>query len=95
MVEASVVVTHQVGLHARPAALFVQTANRFTSTVRARNVTTGSEPVDAKSILGILTLGVLSGHEILVSAQGPDEVEALRALRALVEGGFVEGELQA
>ncbi|HSB88635.1 MAG TPA: HPr family phosphocarrier protein [Anaerolineales bacterium] len=95
MVEASVAVTHEVGLHARPAALFVQTANRFTSSVRVRNVTTGSEPVDAKSILGILTLGVLSGHEIQVSADGPDEGEALRALRALVEGGFIEGDAQA
>jgi len=95
MVDARVVVTHEVGLHARPAALFVQTANRFTSSVRVRNVTTGSEPVDAKSILGILTLGVLSGHEILVSAEGPDEGEALRALRALVENGFADGDVQA
>jgi phosphotransferase system HPr (HPr) family protein len=95
MVESTLVVTHEVGLHARPAALFVQAANRFASSVRVRNLTTRSETVDAKSILGVLTLGVLRGHEILVSAEGPDEGEALRALRALVEGGFAEGDAQA
>jgi phosphotransferase system HPr (HPr) family protein len=90
MVEANIVVTHKVGLHARPAAMFVQMANRFQSVVRVCNLTTGGESVDAKSILGVLTLGVLRGHEIRVSATGSDEVQALAALRALVEGEFSE-----
>ena len=88
MMEASLLVTNEVGLHARPAALFVQAANGFQSAVRVRNLTTKSEAVDAKSILGVLTLGVLRGHEILVSADGPDEAQAVHALRDLVEGNF-------
>jgi len=91
MVETPIRVNHKVGLHARPAALFVQAANRFQAAVRVRNLTTGSEPVDAKSILGVLTLGVLSGHEILVSAEGPDEAQVVDTLRSLVEGDFGGG----
>jgi phosphotransferase system HPr (HPr) family protein len=91
MVEISILVNHTVGLHARPAALFVQAANRFRAAVRVRNLTTGGEGVDAKSILGVLTLGVLRGHEILVSAEGPDEAQVVDTLRALVEGNFGEG----
>lgn len=93
MVQASLVVTHSVGLHARPAALFVQTASGFESAIRVANLTTGSESVDAKSILGVLTLGVLRGHQIRVSATGPDEAQALGVLIRLVETNF--GEAQA
>ncbi|HET7012103.1 MAG TPA: HPr family phosphocarrier protein [Anaerolineales bacterium] len=92
MVEASVVVTSEVGLHARPASLFVQAANRFRSAIRVRNLTTGSESVDAKSILGVLTLGVLRGHEILIAADGTDEREAVQFLVELIEANFAEVE---
>jgi phosphotransferase system HPr (HPr) family protein len=88
--EIRVVVTHEVGLHARPAAMFVQTAGRFASSVRVKNLTTNSESVDAKSILGVLTLGVVRGHEILISADGADETQAIADLRKLVEGNFGE-----
>lgn len=86
-------VTHPVGLHARPAAKFVQTAARFPCTIRVANVTTGSPLVDAKSILRVLTLGVKQGHQICVEAEGENAADALEALRALVESRF--GELEA
>jgi len=80
-------IRNRLGLHARAAARFVQTASRFRSQVSAgRNGRT----MDGKSILGILLLGASQGTEIEVSADGPDEAEALAALEALVAGGFGE-----
>jgi len=93
MKEAKVVVNNKVGLHARPAALFVQTASKFQSDV---NVSCPDPKEDklrtanAKSILGILTLGVFQGVEITVKADGEDEEEAVKALVALVENNFGE-----
>lgn len=84
------VVTHPVGLHARPAAKFVQTAARFPCAIRVANVTTGSPFVDAKSILKVLTLGVQQGHRIRVEAEGEAAMAALKALRELVESDFGE-----
>ena len=69
------------GLHARPAALFVQVANRFKSTVRVRK---GRHEVDGKSIMGLLTLAASRGSTIEVTTQGSDAQEALRALEQLV-----------
>lgn len=90
MVEATLTVHHPLGLHARPAALFVQTAARFKSAVRVANMTRGSRPVDAKSILSVLTLGVSQGHEIRVTAEGEDAHEAVEAITDLVESNFGE-----
>ncbi len=70
-----------VGLHARPAAVFVKTASRFRSSITISNATMGSNAVNAKSILLVLTLGVEQGHSITVTADGADEAEALEALR--------------
>ena len=89
--ETRMVVRHQIGLHARPAALFVQAASKFDSEIYVRNHTAGSGPVDAKSILGVLTLGVGRGHEIGVEANGADAEQAIAELRALVENNFGEG----
>ena len=69
------------GLHARPAALFVQVANRFKSTIRVRK---GREEVDGKSIMGILTLAASKGSSIVVTAQGPDARDALYALEQII-----------
>lgn len=78
------------GLHARPAAAFVKAAARFVSTIRVENLDRGSAPVDGKSILGLMTIGVSSGNRIRVTADGPDETDALAALEALVLGGTGE-----
>lgn len=65
------------GLHARPATLFVQLANRFNSAIRVEN---GKESVDGKSIIAILSLGVNKGSKITVAAEGEDSQEALADL---------------
>lgn len=91
--EIRLVVRNRLGLHARPAAQFVSTAARFQSTVLVRNVTTGSDWVNAKSINQVATLGVRQGHEIAVVADGPDADDALAALRDLVEQNFGEEEM--
>jgi phosphoenolpyruvate-protein phosphotransferase/dihydroxyacetone kinase phosphotransfer subunit len=78
------------GLHARPAARFVQTAASFKASVRVRNQTTGKGPVSAKSLNALATLGAVRDHQIVVSADGPDASQALQALQTLVEGNFGE-----
>lgn len=90
MVSQQVTVVNPSGLHARPAALFVQKASSFESAVRVRNVTCGSDPKDAKSILSLMGLGMKCGHDIEIIAEGPDEKQALAELVALVEGGCGE-----
>ncbi len=69
------------GLHARPAALFVQVANRFKSVVRVRR---GKQEVDGKSIMGVLTLAASRGSTIEVVTRGPDAHEAMGALEQLL-----------
>lgn len=83
-------VINEVGLHARPAALFVNAAKSSKSKVRVRNVTTDSKWADAKSILGVLTLGVEKDHEIELTAEGPDEVETLARIGELIRNDFKE-----
>ena len=76
------------GLHARPAARFVQTASGFEADVRVSNATRGRGPVSARSLNAVATLGVVQGHEIEVVASGPQAHEAIEAIRALAERGF-------
>lgn len=90
MIETRITITHPVGLHARPASLFVQQAAKFKSKITVENLNVPGKPVDARSILGVLTLGVLCGHEIHLRADGPDEAEALQALQTLVASNFGE-----
>jgi phosphotransferase system HPr (HPr) family protein len=90
VIETRVVIKHKVGLHARPASAFVQTANRFAADVRVSNLTAGGAAVDAKSIIGILTLGARQSHEILIRAEGVEAEAAVRGLQALVESNFGE-----
>lgn len=78
------------GLHARPAAVFVRAACTFQSEIRVANVTTGSAPVTAKSIIGVLGLGVQRGHTIRLDVDGDDEHSAAATLRDLVEAGLEE-----
>ncbi len=88
MPEFEIEVKHEAGLHLRPAALFVQTAARFKSDIRVRNVTRDSPLRNAKSALEVMMLGVSQGHRIAVHAEGSDAEEALAALRRLVESNF-------
>jgi phosphotransferase system HPr (HPr) family protein len=90
MAEATIQVKHKVGLHARPAALFVQTASKFQSKVKVKNLTTKGDFVDAKSIIMVLTLGVMKDHEVLIQTDGADADTALGALKALIENNFGE-----
>jgi phosphotransferase system HPr (HPr) family protein len=83
-------IQNEVGLHARPAALFVQTVAKFKAKVKVRNATRHSSPVDAKSIISVLGLGVARGHEIEVVAEGEDEQAAVEAVTRLIENDFAE-----
>lgn len=89
-IQTILVVKHQHGLHARPADLFVRKANEFKATIQVGNVTRRSKRVNAKSILGILSLGVHTGDEIEISADGNDGAAAIDALTSLVNGNFGE-----
>ncbi|MBC7251917.1 MAG: phosphoenolpyruvate--protein phosphotransferase [Anaerolineae bacterium] len=87
------IVPNPVGLHARPAALFVQTAAQFKSTITVQNVSQNRQPVDAKSMMQVASQGTArQGERIRIVAQGDDADEAIAALRALVEDGFGEME---
>jgi phosphocarrier protein HPr len=87
MPEITLAVRHKVGLHARPAALFVQTAKQFASDIRVAH---GEREANAKSILTLLTLGVNQGAVITVRAEGEDADQSLAALKALIENNFGE-----
>ena len=80
-------ILNALGLHARAAARFVQTANRFQSAIR---VTRGDRTVDGKSIMGILLLAAARGTMLTIAAEGPDAAAALGELCALVAAGFGE-----
>ncbi|PLT32173.1 HPr family phosphocarrier protein [Bacillus sp. V5-8f] len=82
MVEKQVEVRLKNGLQARPAALFVQEANRFSSEVFLEK---DGKKVNAKSIMGLMSLAVSSGSFITLSVEGKDEEEAIEALQAFVE----------
>lgn len=87
MPEITLTVHHQVGLHARPAALFVRTAKQFRSTIRA---THSDREANAKSILSVLTLGAEQGAVVTICAEGEDADQALEALADLVNSNFGE-----
>jgi phosphocarrier protein len=87
MTRRDVTVVNQLGLHARAAARFVHLATRYRSSVR---VARDAKVMDGKSIMGILLLAAGRGTTITISADGPDEIEAVAALVHLVETGFGE-----
>ena len=82
-----VVVQNQVGLHARPATFFIQKANEFKSSIWVEKE---ERRVNAKSLLGVLSLGIVGGTSIRINADGSDEQQAVEGLVALVESGFAE-----
>lgn len=90
MTEATVVVTHEVGLHARPAATFVKTAKGFDANIEVINVTRGTDPADAKSLIQVFKAAVARDHEIRIMANGSDAEQAVAALVELIETNFGE-----
>ena len=87
MVSKEVVINNQVGLHARPATFFIQKANEYKCSIWVEK---DDRKVNAKSLLGVLSLGIVKGMTITLIADGPDENEAVDGLAALVDTGFNE-----
>ena len=87
MITKEAVINNQVGLHARPATFFIQKANEFKSSIWVEKE---ERRANAKSLLGVLSLGIMGGASIRLIAGGPDEEQAVEALAQLVENGFAE-----
>jgi phosphocarrier protein HPr len=87
MVEKLTVILNRAGIHARPAALIVQTAGKFKSKITLRK---GEDSINGKSIMGIITLGAGYETEIRIIAEGEDEAEAVEAIDRLFRNRFEE-----
>ena len=87
MYSQEAVVNNQVGLHARPATFFIQKANEFKSSIWVEK---DERRVNAKSLLGVLSLGIVKGTAINLIADGADEKEAVETLVALIDSNFGE-----
>ena len=87
MVIKEVVINNQVGLHARPATFFIQKANEFKSSIWIEK---DERRVNAKSLLGVLSLGIVKGTKINIIADGVDENQAIEMLTALIDSEFAE-----
>ena len=87
MTEATTTIENKTGIHARPASVFVQTASKFKSKIQIK---AKGKTVDAKSILMIMSMGLVKGTEITRVADGPDEADAVKELKALVDSKFGE-----
>ncbi len=87
MTELTVTIKNRAGIHARPAALIVQTSSKFASSVWIEK---GSDRINAKSIMGIITLGAGYGASLRVLAEGKDEEAAAAAIQALFDSRFEE-----
>jgi phosphotransferase system HPr (HPr) family protein len=91
MIERRVVITNRLGLHARAAALLVRTANNYRSALRLERADR-TAAADAKSILSVLMLAASRGTELVATADGVDETDAMSALCGLFASGFGENE---
>ena len=87
MVSREVTIKNNVGLHARPATFFIQKANSFKSSIWVERE---DRRIKAKSLLGVLSLGIVKGMNITIIADGQDENEAVEGLAALIDAGFNE-----
>jgi phosphotransferase system HPr (HPr) family protein len=83
LIEKKITIQNEVGLHARPAALFVQIANKYESDIFVKK---GRQEVNGKSIMGLLTLAAEKGATLHIKVNGPDAKEALRELEKVVLG---------
>ena len=86
MITKEAVINNQVGLHARPATFFIQKANEFKSSIWIEK----ERRVNAKSLLGVLSLGIVKGTTVTLVADGADEQEAIDTLTALINSDFSE-----
>lgn len=87
MKNRDIVITNASGLHARPATFFIQKANTYKSSIWVEK---DDRKVNAKSLLGVLSLGIAKGMTITLIADGQDEESALAGLAALIDSGFAE-----
>ena len=87
MISKEVVINNQVGLHARPATFFMQKANEFKSSIWVEKE---ERRVNAKSLLGVLSLGIVKGTSVKLIADGADEEEAIETLSDLIASDFTE-----
>ena len=87
MISKEVVINNQVGLHARPATFFIQKANEFKSSIWVEKE---ERRVNAKSLLGVLSLGIVKGTAVTIIADGTDEEEAIATLAELIDSDFSE-----
>jgi len=87
MTEATTTIENKTGIHARPASVFVQTAAKFKSKVQLK---AKGKTVDAKSILMIMSMGLVKGTEVTIVADGPDEADAVAALKKMIDDKFGE-----
>ena len=85
MISRDVTIQNNVGLHARPATFFIQKANSYNSSIWVEK---GDRRVNAKSLLGVLSLGIVKGMTVTLIADGADEAEALEGLSELIATGF-------
>ena len=85
MTQETVVIENKTGIHARPASVFVQTATKFKSKIQAKG-----KKVDAKSILMLMSMGLVKGTELTIIAEGEDEAAAVKELADLVNSKFGE-----
>lgn len=87
MTEQEVLIQNKTGIHARPASIFVQTASKFKSKIQVK---AKGKAVDAKSILMLMSMGLVKGTDIVICAEGPDEQDAVKTLVDLVKSKFGE-----
>ena len=87
MISKEVIINNQVGLHARPATFFIQKANEFKSSIWVEKE---ERRVNAKSLLGVLSLGIVKGTAVTIIADGVDEDAAIATLAELIDSDFTE-----
>ena len=89
MIRKDITITNNIGLHARPATFFIQKANSYKAFLWIEK---DDRKINAKSLLGVLSLGIAQGMTVTIIADGQDEVEAIDGLTGLINTGFAEFE---
>jgi phosphocarrier protein HPr len=87
MQEKSMLIRNRLGLHARPAAVFVQAISKYKSRIK---ILKDDQEVDGKSIMGLMTLAAACGTEIKITTEGEDELEVMKIIETLIQSGFGE-----